>query len=113
MLGPIDSLTFLFRFDPHPPLYYVQLDLWALVSQSDAWLLLNSAAWQLLLIALVYRTGCRLFDRRTAIVAAILVGLSPALVFYAVDLRMYSMFAALSFWAFDLTLRVTSGGVNL
>src|SRR5437763_317182 len=33
------------RFDAHPPLYHLQLHLWALISQSTDWLYLNSVAW--------------------------------------------------------------------
>ena len=51
--GPWVALVNILRFDLHPPLYYLQLSLWALVSHDDVWLMANSIFWSTAAIGLL------------------------------------------------------------
>jgi mannosyltransferase len=92
----LKSIAFVLRFDNHPPLYYMQLNLWALAGHGDRWLQLNSAFWLLvtggLVLALV---RCRA-GVLPALIAAGLALSSPILVDYALELRMCTFLGFLS-----------------
>src|SRR5262245_48231987 len=51
--GPWAALVSSLRFDVHPPLYYLQLSLWALPSRGDLWLMANTIAWSTAAVALL------------------------------------------------------------
>jgi uncharacterized membrane protein len=93
--------------DPHPPFYYLLLHGWlALVPDGDAWFRLLGTGCDLLLIPTVYGLGRRLLPgRRPALVAAAFVAISPFHVFYAHELRMYSLLMLLTSLAALLYLR--------
>ncbi len=96
-------ITEALRFDPHPPVYYLQLHLWmALGGTSDLWLMLNPVAWS---AAGVISTGWvarRLFGGSAGWFAAALYAVMAAPVYLAVQVRMYSMIPALAVWCFWL-----------
>ncbi len=82
--------------DIHPPGYYWLLSLWSkLFGDSEAALRALSALWGLLLVWLVYQIAIRLFDRRTALVAALFAAINPFLIYYSQEARMYAQLAAL------------------
>lgn len=89
LIGPL-------RFDLHPPLYYVQLRLWAVVDAGDSWLRLNSAAWGLGAAGLAWVVARRCLGEREAWIALLLMMVVPAAVATAQDLRMYPMLMALT-----------------
>ena len=77
-----------------PPLYHFLLHLWDLwVPDSEFWLRLPSALFGAAVVPLSYFAASRLYDRRTGLLAAALAALSPTLVYYAQELRMYSLMA--------------------
>lgn len=96
----VDTIVFTLRFDLHPPLYYVLLNIWAFVSQSDSWLRLSSSVIHALLTTSVFIIARRRSGTTAAAVSAILVFLCPALVSYTSNLRMYELIALLSVWLF-------------
>ncbi|HLB12533.1 MAG TPA: glycosyltransferase family 39 protein, partial [Dehalococcoidia bacterium] len=79
--------------DPHPPLYYITLHLWTQVGgTSDFALRWPSLAFGLLTVALAYAFARRLFGAGwTPCLLALLAALSPFLVYYSQEARMYSM----------------------
>lgn len=84
------------RFDIHPPLYYLQLKAWAVVSSSDAWLMANSVAWSLgALVAGVYGVR-RWAGDGAALLAAVLLTVAGSELYYASELRMYTMISCLT-----------------
>ncbi|WP_019625799.1 glycosyltransferase family 39 protein [Thioalkalivibrio sp. ALJT] len=91
-----EALLGTLRFDLHPPLYYLQLWLWARVDAGDTWLRLNSAAWGLVAAALAWRVARQCLGEREAWIALWLMLVVPAAVATAQDLRMYSMLMALA-----------------
>jgi mannosyltransferase len=89
--------------DIHPPLYYWLLHFWMrLFGQSEVAVRSLSAVAAVLLVAVIYRLGARLFDRRAGLMAAFIAAVSPFQVYYAQEARMYALLAllgALTVWA--------------
>ena len=84
------------RIDTHPPLYYVILNLWVRAAGMSLFALrFVSVALSLPMIVLGYQIGARLVSRRAGVLAAWLISLSPLQVYYAQELRMYSLAAML------------------
>jgi 4-amino-4-deoxy-L-arabinose transferase-like glycosyltransferase len=95
-LSLFHTIVALLRFDIHPPTYYLQLHLWhSLFGSSDFALLLNSVFWSCIGLVSVYYIVLKMFDKTTAIVALVLTAISASEVYYAHELRMYTMMAAL------------------
>lgn len=90
-LNPLDLVVAVMRFDIHPPLYYLQLDAWALPSRSDLWLLFNSVFWSLGSIVVVYLGVAARAGRSAALLAAGLTALLGSEIYFASELRMYAM----------------------
>ncbi|HSN74291.1 MAG TPA: glycosyltransferase family 39 protein [Anaerolineae bacterium] len=83
--------------DIHPPGYYWLLALWSRIfGDGEAALRALSALWGILLVWLVYQIVSRLFDRRTALVAAFFAAINPFLIYYSQEARMYAQLAALA-----------------
>lgn len=79
-------------FDPHPPLYYLQLHFWmGLFGDDEGWIRLNSVVWSLLTLPPLFLLGRRLFGARGGLLAAWFFALAPLSVTYAQDVRMYPM----------------------
>lgn len=98
--GPLETLLTVARFDVHPPLYYLQLSLWMTFGASDAFVMANSVAWSGLTILIVYLAGRRLSGRVAGMLAATIVAVSPACIFFSHQVRMYSFISALLIAAF-------------
>ncbi|VDC23418.1 glycosyltransferase family 39 protein [Pseudogemmobacter humi] len=106
-----DLLLAVPRFDTHPPLYYLQLHLWALAGGSDLWLLLNSVLLDLCVILSLWHVAGRLYGRETGLWAAALWAVLPLGLFFAENLRMYALFFLEIIWAwYLLENRIRRGG---
>lgn len=96
----LEMIAQLREFDVHPPLYHSVL--WLVVhltGSTSEWVVrLPSLVAGTALIPLFYVMGRDLWDRRTGLVAAWLVAVSPAAVWYAQEARMYA------FWMLGTTL---------
>lgn len=78
--------------DLHPPLFFALLKAWGeLVGRSEYALKLIPAFASILLIPATYVLGHRLFNKRVALLAALLALLSPAYQYYGHELRMYTL----------------------
>ena len=98
---PLDELLQSVRaFDPHPPLYYLQLHFWMLFGVADWWIKLNSVIWSILALVMVYLVSRDLFDSPVALLAALIFALSPFAIAYAQEARMYAMLMFLGTGAF-------------
>lgn len=90
--------------DRHPLLYYILLKAWRQVAgDSDVMLRLPSAFAGILTVALVYEIGRRRLGEAAAGFAALLIVLSPLVVYQHQDARMYApalLFATLAMGAF-------------
>ena len=94
--SPLTDLLFAaLRFDTHPPLYYVQLHLWAALGDSDRWYILNSTLLGIASIAAIYEACRRIYDRSVALWAGAIFAVMPLQLFFAENVRMYPMLAIL------------------
>jgi 4-amino-4-deoxy-L-arabinose transferase-like glycosyltransferase len=82
--------------DIHPPGYYLLLHAWSrLAGSNDFAAAFPSLFFGMLLVALAYWLGARVFGRRAGLLAAGLVAISPFHVWYSQEVRMYTLGAAL------------------
>lgn len=95
-LSFFDAINFTLRFDVHPPLYYAQLNLWALAGHSDMWLQANSVAWLLGAATIAFYLVLKKCDGLSATIAAALILSSPMLIGYSVLVRMYTFLSFLT-----------------
>ncbi|MEA3346259.1 MAG: glycosyltransferase family 39 protein [Chloroflexota bacterium] len=80
--------------DIHPPLYYWLLHFWMRVfGGSETGLRSLSAMLGVLLVALTYLLGNRLFGHSVGLAAALTAALSPFQVYYSQEARMYILLA--------------------
>lgn len=84
--------TWLIKIDQHPPLYYTLLHYWiTLFGDAQGPVRALSALCSGLAIPLLYGVGRYLFDRRIALLAALLLAFSAFHVRYAQEARMYAL----------------------
>ncbi len=94
---PTPQLIALTAEDIHPPLYYLLLRAWILLLGPRAETLrLLSVAVGSLAIPAIYAAGRRIFDDRSALLAALLLAINPLHVYYSQEVRMYGLVALLS-----------------
>lgn len=85
------------REDVHPPLYFALLDVWVMaVGESVMALRYFSVLAAMLGLAATYALGVRLFDRNVALLAVIILMTLSFYVYFARELRMYSLVVALA-----------------
>ena len=104
-----DLLKSVLTFDPHPPIYYVQLHWWMQLGVSDWWIKSNSVVWSFLTTILLFNISKRMFNLEIAIIASILFAISPFAVLQAQDARMYSLLMFLALLSFMFTRRFLEG----
>jgi len=78
------------------PLYFLVLWLWIRIGDSEAILRLPSALMGAATVPLVYLIGQRLFTPRAALIAALLVAVSPLHLNHSQEVRMYSQMTLLA-----------------
>lgn len=103
----LEMWAWLIKIDQHPPLYYTLLHFWLLLfgdGQGAARAL--SALCSGLALPLYYGACRYLLPQRTALLATLLLALSPFHIRYAQEVRMYALLTLLVALAFYLLLRV-------
>lgn len=90
------TLLAVLHFDVHPPLYYLQLNLWQRFAHSDTWLLLNSVFWSMATLAAVFLGCARAWNARVALIALALCTVLGSDIFFAEELRMYALLSCLT-----------------
>jgi Dolichyl-phosphate-mannose-protein mannosyltransferase len=90
--------------DVHPPLYFLTLDAWVLLTGESIYTVrLLSAFLGLTALAATYAVGKQLFDPRTALIAVVVLATASFFVYYTREARMYTLLialSALSMWAY-------------
>jgi hypothetical protein len=82
--------------DIHPPFYYYLLHFWLQAAgSSELAASFLSLFFGLLLVAMAYALGRRLFSSTVGLLAALLVALSPFNIWYSQEVRMYTLGAFL------------------
>jgi hypothetical protein len=88
----VDMWAWLIKIDQHPPLYYSLLHFWIwLFGDGQGAARALSALCSGLAIPVFYAASRYLLDQRTALLAALLLALSPFQVQYAQEVRMYAL----------------------
>lgn len=99
-------LAFTAQHDTHPPLYYLALHLWLAVTGFGV---VQARLLSLLCgvgsVAALYTLAHALFDRTTALCAALLLAVSPLAGWYSNEIRMYAMAGLLALLALTMLLR--------
>src|SRR2546428_9083355 len=90
------ALHFFRSLPEQHPLYYLLLRAWLVFGTSQASVRLFSAVFALGTVCALFFLVERLLDRSTAFVAAALMALSPFLLYYGQEARMYTMLAFLT-----------------
>jgi mannosyltransferase len=97
--------------DTHPPLYPFFLYLWLRLAGSSSLAVRSlSACIGTLTVPVVYVLGRRVFGRATGGLAALLAAVSPALVYYSQETRMYGLVTLLTAASVYWALRAWRGG---
>ena len=100
--------------DVHPPLYYLLLHFWTrLFGETESTVRMLSVVFSALTVFVIYRLALLLFDRRTAVLTALLTALSPLQIFYAQEARMYAQLTCLSTISVYFFLRWLKDGKRL
>ena len=103
--SPTQIIDSIIEYSPdHVPLFYLLSAAWAqLAGWSQYALRLFSVLAGVLMIAWLYRLGTDMFNRRTGLAAALLMGTSAYMILYFHDFRMYTLlllFAAMHSWLY-------------
>jgi hypothetical protein len=109
-LSPAAMIQSLRRYDPHPPLFYLQLHYWMKAGASDLWLMLNVTSWSLAAVGSLFAVARAFHGRQAAIVSAVVFALLPYPVWYATDVRMYAMLLTLAIWVYFFEQRFLISG---
>src|SRR5918912_3546877 len=108
---PVPDLLAYLRGAPfeHPPLYYLLAHAWLGLGSDETTLRLLSALLGALAVPLLGLLGAELAGRRAGLLAAALLAVAPAHVFYSRDARMYSLLALLGVVALYALVRAERG----
>jgi 4-amino-4-deoxy-L-arabinose transferase-like glycosyltransferase len=110
---PLGQMVALTAQDIHPPLYYAVLHGWTLLLGTAPFVLrLLSVVAGTLMIPAIYLAGRRLLSRRAALLAGLVVAISPLAVFYSQEIRMYGLVALLSTGILMVAWRVLGSPVT-
>ncbi len=95
--GELDGLVATTAEDIHPPFYYLLVRLWLGLAgpANETTLRFVSALAGTLAVALIARLAGDMYGRRAAIVAGLLAAVSPFLIVYSQEARMYGLLVAL------------------
>ena len=109
-----DLVRNLYNGDRQPPLYH--LTLWLTIrafGHGEFAVRLPSLIAGTLVIPVLYELGRELYDRRTGLIAAAFAAVSPVLIWYAQEVRMYEFVALFGLLALLTQLRAIRNGTML
>ncbi len=91
--------------DFHPPLYHLLIHFWLFLGRSEIWVRLLSVGLGVGSVILIYQLGKLLFDKKTALVSALFLAISPYHIWYSQEARPYIAFLFLSLLATFFLIR--------
>jgi len=101
--GLFDSLEFMRRhllnkswFDIKSYGYYLFTTFWSSFARGDFMLRLSSVIFGALSIILIYKVGKLFFDKKTGLIAAFILAVSPFHIYYSQEFRMYALMSLLT-----------------
>ncbi|NOZ05323.1 MAG: hypothetical protein GXP41_03070, partial [Chloroflexi bacterium] len=95
----IPTLTAWTAHDIHPPLYYILLHLWLVFGESEFALRSLSVVAGVFGVVGIFLLASALFDKTTALLAALLLSVSPLHLWYSQEVRMYALVTTLTLFA--------------
>jgi mannosyltransferase len=95
-LSLVGTTLAILLLDVHPPLYYLQLNIWGRIGHGDIWLLLNSVFWSAGTLLAVFFGTTRQFGSRSGLLALSFCAVMGSEIYFADELRMYAMYGCLS-----------------
>ena len=95
-----------------PPLYYMMMNSYvkAFGETRELALRMPSLVFSVLSIFLIFKLSKRLFDEKTAVIAALLLSLSPCSIYWAQEAKMYAMLWFLGLCSFYFFHKFTEDG---
>jgi hypothetical protein len=100
-----ELVTFAAREEPHPPLYYIFMHLWILVSGTSEYILrFPSAAAGVLAIAAILQLGRRIATPTASMLGALLLTLNPLHIWISQEARVYSILVAVIICSFTVLI---------
>lgn len=96
------------RYSSHPPAYYAQLNLWMLGGKNASFILLNSVLWSIGTVAALFYLGRSIVGEKAAALAALFFAIVPQSLYFATNVRMYSMicfFQVIGWWSVERAVR--------
>jgi len=93
------------RYDVHPPLYFLQLHLWSLVSHADLWFVANSVAWGVVAVASLFLAVRQAGGAALGWTAAAFLSVLPSGLWMSQEVRPYAWLSVLCIAAYALALR--------
>lgn len=92
----IDEFLFTKDFQ-HTPFYFYFLHLWLKIfGNSEILMRMSSAIFGIATIPMTYIVAKKLYDKKVGLISALLVAVSPLLIYYSIEIRMYAMVTFLS-----------------
>jgi 4-amino-4-deoxy-L-arabinose transferase-like glycosyltransferase len=96
--------------DTMPPLYYLLLHFWMMLGDDPFTLRFLSVMLSMLIVASVYATARKMFDKRAARNAALFTAIAPFQIYHAQELRMYGLLALALLWYLHANYELRSFG---
>jgi hypothetical protein len=107
-IGTTSQLLATLYTDIHPPLFVAFMHLWNLLfGDSEIIMRMPALISGVLCIPLTYWVGYRLVGRGPALLAALLLALSPVHIWYCTEARLYAPMIAVTLFAFGCVDRLT------
>jgi len=92
--GSVISIILNSIHDFNPPLYYILLHFWMMIfGESDIALRMMSFLFYVILVYYAFLLAQKIFSEKFAFFVAAFTFLNPTLIYYAFEIRMYSLFA--------------------
>ena len=97
--------TIVLNVEANQALYHIILKFWILLGDDEATLRFLSAIFSTASVPVIYLLGKELFDKNTGVVAAFLIGVNGNFIFYAQEVRGYSLLLFLTLCSSYLAVR--------
>lgn len=91
--------------DFHPPLFHLLLHFWMKVGNSEIWIRMLSVIFGICSIIILYKIGLSVGKKSQAIMASLLLAISPYHIWYSQEARPYMLFVFISLLSSYLLIR--------
>jgi hypothetical protein len=92
--------------DMHPPLYFLQLHIWAFFSHANMWFVANSVIFSLIAMGSMFAVARRLSEASRALAATAVFSVLPVAIWMSGEVRMYAMLSVLFVWTYYFTHKI-------